>query len=80
MCEEEAAGGRRRQEERTGVHDQKQEPHTQMWGITVGRYVSRRKGVSRVDSPTRIHGKTQQTCQRVDASMFHAILKEVSPY
>ena len=32
MCECATAAGGRRQEERMGVHNQKQEPHTKMWG------------------------------------------------
>jgi len=35
---EEEAGGRRRRRRQAGVHNQKQEPHTKMWGKTsVGR-------------------------------------------
>ena len=44
MCKEAGGGGREAEEKEPGIQNQKQEPHTKMWGKTYARRAGSRLG------------------------------------
>ena len=80
-----AGGGRR--EEKAGMQNQKQEPHTKMWGITRAtfdkkRQVSERQQVQLAVSFTRTSGAlgrlTPQNCHLARRSQARTTQKSLS--